>query len=75
MWMFVDLIYQTQWKLSPVNEQTIAQFLAKVKNHFWVMDECMVRRPMLVRAVIVAVCVCPFKRDCLCLYCPVATRV
>lgn len=41
----VDRVYQRQWELSDVSEQSIQEFLAKVTDRRWVIEECRSRLP------------------------------
>ncbi|KAL0278174.1 UNVERIFIED_CONTAM: hypothetical protein PYX00_000069 [Menopon gallinae] len=40
-----DLVYQKQWRSSTVNKESIYNFLDKIKNTLWVLNECMERVP------------------------------
>ncbi|XP_022807104.1 neuroblastoma-amplified sequence-like isoform X1 [Stylophora pistillata] len=40
-----DLVYQKQWRKSPVSVASIHDYLSKVKNRLWVLNECVVRVP------------------------------
>ncbi|CAD5110997.1 DgyrCDS348 [Dimorphilus gyrociliatus] len=40
-----DLVYQTQWKKSQANIHAIKDYLSKVKNRSWVLNECINRVP------------------------------
>ena len=41
----VDCVYQRQWERSSVSEQSIREFLAKVSDRGWVIEECRSRLP------------------------------
>ncbi|KAK3595169.1 hypothetical protein CHS0354_002768 [Potamilus streckersoni] len=38
-----DLVYQRQWKKSPVSKAAIQDYLSKIKKRAWVLHECMER--------------------------------
>ncbi|XP_065652198.1 NBAS subunit of NRZ tethering complex isoform X2 [Hydra vulgaris] len=38
-----DPVYQAQWRKKPVSKITIHDYLTKVKDRFWVLDECLLR--------------------------------
>ncbi|KAL3866901.1 hypothetical protein ACJMK2_044151 [Sinanodonta woodiana] len=38
-----DLVYQRQWKKSPVSKASIQDYLSKIKKRAWVLHECMER--------------------------------
>ncbi|XP_072107378.1 NBAS subunit of NRZ tethering complex isoform X1 [Mobula birostris] len=40
-----DLVYQRQWRKSPVNIASIQDYLSKIKKRSWVLHECVERVP------------------------------
>ncbi|XP_057309196.1 NBAS subunit of NRZ tethering complex-like [Hydractinia symbiolongicarpus] len=40
-----DLVYQKQWRKKPVTKISIHDYLTKVKDRYWVLDECLLRIP------------------------------
>ncbi|KAL5004597.1 hypothetical protein ScPMuIL_018053 [Solemya velum] len=40
-----DLVYQRQWRKSPVSVATIQDYLSKISKRSWVLHECMERVP------------------------------
>ncbi|XP_060709523.1 NBAS subunit of NRZ tethering complex isoform X1 [Hemiscyllium ocellatum] len=40
-----DLVYQRQWRKSPVNLASIQDYLSKIKKRSWVLHECVERVP------------------------------
>jgi hypothetical protein len=45
-----DIVYQTQWRLKPVSEQTISEYLDKISDREWVLRECIERVPLTLEA-------------------------
>ena len=40
-----DLVYQRQWRKSPVSLATIQDYLSKISKRAWVLHECLERVP------------------------------
>ncbi|KAB7504883.1 Neuroblastoma-amplified sequence, partial [Armadillidium nasatum] len=40
-----DLVYQQQWRKSPVSVASIQDYLSKIKKRSWVLEECLKRVP------------------------------
>jgi len=40
-----DLVYQRQWTTSPITVISIKDYLSKINNRFWVLNECVKRVP------------------------------